>query len=836
MSNTVVRKTYLKILTTETQRKYLDHICNQVLFRAGQVVTEIVQKSCDVFDTRDGDKIDSFTNAVDEDFKELFNLTINAANSSRTIRDPFVNKKSKVGNKTEDKLALHCRKMLDNGKLPILSNSVESKLDHTAFKIAVGHLGSWHDCDNRTKKNYSTAANELDKLKDAVNDFSIKFEIDFISELNKWLESNKIHLSKKKLAKFDRFGWDTHRLPVDQLKEINEYKNYWQQTMQLKMAQQRLEDLRPRSALTLPGNKPRDIPLGDNAIAYSLKYENGCISTVSIKDMEFKVADTSYFKNLKIVTSNPSYKIYYNGKPVRTGQKSHFSTEDEARLWVEKQVIKPKSPHYGRDLRGYTYIKPDDIDKTSYDFSYIRGNKSNLPEDITAVLKETTLLKRGEEYYLGLCLNVQVPNLDDKTKAFVDYFYSEKADAKPLIGVNVMGIDLGITNLGYCTVASSTGKGNYDVKDSFLIGDIINKSFFNKMNNLLKKIKEVYKDINVLREKVPYGGIFGKENWQNFHSLPEWKECRDRVQSVINEFKEICRWEKRGIIGLKEQSMMIKLYKEFIGFLKSWTYLGSKPKEKGQRSVGFEKHQKHLENLKKDFRKKFACEVVRAARRHGVTIIAAEDLQHFKPDGERKSGDNERLMLWGKGEILKWLKHFAEQYGICVITVDPRMTSQTDPLTGLFAYRCYGSLYVEREGIIEELDADCAASENIAARVHHRQTNEPFLYVKSVGDGQYILEEPISDEKDGDEANKGKKMKSARLNKRFGRLPVLISNGKVSDEKPVGYPEGSSEILYLLGEEWVTRTKVHEYQNRIAARVKVLKGGVSEESQQPLVL
>ena len=187
------------------------------------------------------------------------------------------------------------------------------------------------------------------------------------------------------------------------------------------------------------------------------------------------------------------------------------------------------------------------------------------------------------------------------------------------------------------------------------------------------RIKNAFEAIDDLREKTKELAVFSPL-WFNYVM-----DVANRVKSIKKEMNQLRRFDihKARNQGVSyEQVKFIQLYKLYIGLLQKWTYFGTKPSDKGKTRKGFKIHYRRLDMLKLDFRKKVACEIVRKARMHGVSIIVAEDLQKFLPDQENKTSTNELLMLWGSGRFGKWLQHFAVQYGIIVHFINPEYTSQ----------------------------------------------------------------------------------------------------------------------------------------------------------------
>lgn len=636
---------------------------------------------------------------------------------------------------------------------------------------------------------------------------------------------------------FRRFSGTVSNYNFAELKDILDDHDAWFAAMKHKLSVDRLNLLRQTAALTLPGNSPRDIPLGDNTISFSLKQNADGTLVVSLCGKEIRLLPSNYFRNLKVRPAPTDWQVVDTTTGKAYGKKN-YPTEEKAREWVEKSCVNGTLSEKGRKPEEFTYRSKGG---SGYEFVYERGNKSPLDENVRAIVKELTIYERNAKFYFGIPLNVEVPDVREKANATLNYLAFKK-DNIPA-GCRIMGVDLGYTDLGYCALTEATGDGDYIVEDKFVIGkdgesetERQNRNLFKALKKFEKEIKRVHSILDELYAEASKlkAGEYQQRKWQGM-----WNPAKIEVDKLVAEFRQVScynlnkhesaikiqekyKLKENWVRGLKEQSLLIIVFNKYLSLLKRWSSLGKKPSAKGVKTNAFASYYQRLTRMKKDFRKKFACEIVREARLRRVDVLVIEDLKHFVPDAERNAGQNEKLMLWGKGEIKDWLKHFAEQYGIIVETINPRLTSQTDPQELTLGFRKYKDFYVIRDGEIVKMDADAAASENIAARIHSRGTNEPFLKVSPVQGMPGCYMPALKDQEENRDIKK--------LKCRFGTHKFIISNEKVVPcEKQVN-PTSEVTYLYFIDGKWVTGTEKAAYQKNIEEMVKKLKSSECETS------
>ncbi len=747
---TLIRKTYVMLVVDNDQKKYLNGLMSSIYKRAASIMTHLLswkKVGPNGYQHSLGGEILPLETASDEELDVLYQHIIDNDNSARIIRGPFALPPGK------------CKTGMKSEK--DLEQKLRKLLDEGKLPL---NLGEWEGTPGNDFVAFKIAVSSLKSWDDRnkVTEANYAKALEELNKntpdeagikaLNEWLDSNKLFLTKKVASKFKKFGWDTRiaNYPWEILRTVNSDASYWAKMFTWQVAKQRVFGLRPTSLCTLPelAVSEREIPYGVNYENFSLELAGDRLKFVLGK-REFQALRTLYFKDLKVIPA-----------------------------------------------------------KNSYVFKYRRGNNSTLDEQVEAVLKEITLYRKNGNYYVGLSLNLQVDGDNKNCRTVKDYYFFKRASLPN--GARIMAIDLGITNpASYVHV--STKKKGHEVIGSGIIGvdkefNFLHPKYVAKLKKFKASLSEAFAAITELH---PIKKVL--------HSQEEWSKLRYPISQMIEKLSKEMRQLRRGDLNVRnhgtshEQMQFILVYKNFVDLLKKWTYFGSKPAAKKERRKGFEKHIRRLENLKKDFRKKLACEIVREARRKGSDLIVIEDLEHFTPDSTKDSNLNELLMLWGSGQIGKWIEHFADQYNIGVLKVDPRMTSQIDPLTGKIGYRSKydkRKFFVKRGNKIEVIHADLAAAENIAKRVTNRML--PFVKAEKTQDGYVAW---CSD----DDNSRRRHV----LDLTFGSHKILFRDGQpeVLEEKP---SVGEEVYLYRMDDGWWPGEVKYAYLQQLA---KQCEGG-----------
>jgi IS605 OrfB family transposase len=95
----------------------------------------------------------------------------------------------------------------------------------------------------------------------------------------------------------------------------------------------------------------------------------------------------------------------------------------------------------------------------------------------------------------------------------------------------------------------------------------------------------------------------------------------------------------------------------------------------------------HYRNLCADRYKKAVASIFSFALHHGAHLVIFEDLKMLNPDSANERGVNTGLQNWNRGNIVRFAKMGAEDYGLRVVTVGAWWTSRLCSRCGAMGVR-----------------------------------------------------------------------------------------------------------------------------------------------------
>src|SRR5690606_32835536 len=150
------------------------------------------------------------------------------------------------------------------------------------------------------------------------------------------------------------------------------------------------------------------------------------------------------------------------------------------------------------------------------------------------------------------------------------------------------------------------------------------------------------------------------------------------------------------------QFVFLSYFKSLISAKKSFHYRGMPTTNKFAKRSGLESLNRYYASLKIDLQRKISQALVYEARLLGAHGIIVEELEDSKSVAKKSRRENELWALWSPLTMKNMIAHFCQQYGLMFCEVDPKLTSQYDPLTKKPGYRSKekkSDLYVNRDGI-----------------------------------------------------------------------------------------------------------------------------------------
>jgi IS605 OrfB family transposase len=611
----------------------------------------------------------------------------------------FTRKNPRTGacNEAEPGKAL-CRFLLQEQVLPFrFQTSLPRHFDYSAWEMATSHIRSWAEVNAATQENYAQEVKKLEVLQPLPTWVALYESWKASTGLGDSSElSREIVINERFVFKFKKFGFDVFYAAeaLRAARVINSDPNFWLKLFLWDVQRQRLERLRESACFCFPDidASTRAMSLGHNYVPYELAYDG---------------------RSFQLVT----HLLADSGTPVRV-------------------TLCGLDSAYFRDLEVTPSIHG------TYFFHYKRGNNSDLPESVEAVLKEPRICKTDRDFYLLLPLTL-TQSVQPAALTLASYHFKGQGDIK---GLRTLSVDLGIHPILSMVVSENLGSGKHRDLLSFAEGQAADAAYSSKIRILQRYMKAVG---NVIK----YYHFVGKNLYdrartcflRTFRHLGLGAEAFEMSRTDIRvlilrhlrECRQQYRFLRRPDLHRQRQCHLSQEMFEWIDLTRTWTsvcqrwhYLGLPPLAPFERRDGFEKVFRYYAHLKRDCVKKIAQRVVYLARKHLASAVLLEDLEFFRMSVAHDRFKNALLHVWSAASIRQWMEHFAQQYGLRVFLIDPRHSSQLDPLTGEFGYRDEDDksrLHVLRGDTLFTLDADQAAAANLARRFHSRYADVPVL-------------------------------------------------------------------------------------------------------------
>jgi IS605 OrfB family transposase len=785
------------------------------------------------------DRLGDYNEGHEEKLKSVFDA-VAAKGKTRDFLCPIFRKITKANaSNLSDIKALR-----QDGVLPFALNTTElTSTDHVndyaCWRSITSHIAGWKSNDARTKSAYSNLLKVVgENTPDEVG----------MGLLNELIDKFGSFITEKFLKKFTKFGFDIRSLGEEMAwaKSKESKVSIWKKLFRYQIAKTQLDRSRPMACLNLPDGTThtRQIPYGDCYVPFAISIDGNGEFFVSLgtkTPIKLKCMKTNHIRDVKITYETVASPTKQNPEKTR-----------EARV-----------------------------------FYFRRGNHSDK-QLVRAELAEIALQRNGDDYYIVLPLQIDIERNVNAVDLYNRRFEEPKLPYAPLAtNQTITCLDLGIDPLGAFGVWTIEGGRKIEIAKG-AIGGVVDSSYNRKIRELRSKMRKVGQIIDYLKvvqfgKEVPSRN---REKWKNaFRDLgvpviddflskslvfdhvenKPWKgkkwtltidsDVVDILRTFISEKKRECdrtyRELKRYDIypsrhcGVASETFGFAcLVKEHISLTKKWKFYGRPPLGKFELRAGFESETEYLKNLKKDSIKKNAHAFVNdGCLKYGSKTIVIENLD-FNRSGN--SSDNEFLALWSSNTLIKWINHFADQYGIVVATVNKWGTSQRDPVTGLWGFRpkdqkwhSYGNkkdLNVRRDGKIVTINSDIdAATENLlnvyldpTFHVYSMRVEE-IADPGSIGIGPGRAFKPVwKEELESEDSASSKKWKLSTIKHQLIRMynsyrVFILESGDVINVSADLFlsvkTKGEEQTFTREGVRWISRDQRDEIESQIREKM-----------------
>jgi len=246
---------------------------------------------------------------------------------------------------------------------------------------------------------------------------------------------------------------------------------------------------------------------------------------------------------------------------------------------------------------------------------------------------------------------------------------------------------------------------------------------------------------------------------------------------------------------------------------RSISYLGEDLQKNPELKIELKNLNEYGNNVKSDFLKQIASNIIKVAIEHKCDIVFIEKLG--KADS-RSRKLNEMFSFWSPKAIKKAIENAASWHGIPVVEVDPSCTSKVHYETNLFGHRIGNDLYYVEDQCLKKVDADINAAKQILVRGATRHGNISSINIKYLQAKIAELNSEANSEEDKEEIKQGGKRIQGFLWKKYGNI-TNITNQLTAAHKE---RESKFDYIYLHNDKWIAYEDRNEIKKDIEKRLE----------------
>ena len=460
--------------------------------------------------------------------------------------------------------------------------------------------------------------------------------------------------------------------------------------------------------------------------------------------------------------------------------------------------------------------------------------KHEVGDEIKGNLKSISLQRRKGDMYVKLAYTINHPKANERLAYFFRTADASQYDLSKLPDtITVGGIDLNIVN-PLCGVKAKITKGDFSGPiQSFQFGSgriispprVIISSSKDEQNlvdlrNKCKKIKAAikmykankFKDIPMSADMMEFlENTAMSDNCKAYCKIHEGKPQKTALliglamKYVKTKYRALkYKMRAQGHKNVADSIRLIEVMDQMASLTSSYERIHLKP---GESLPTKKKFDKKRANFKKYVVGTLAAAVAKEYKE--CNIVFVEDLEsNFDED----NNNNSLTRLFSPKMLIGGITQALENIGVQVVLTDKRGTSQTDPVTGKLGYRDISQkekLFVDRDGKLGYIHADCAASLNVLlCGINHNVRPYKFYVAKEKDD-------------ETEQENNGKRMKKfTNVKYRTNKLKLKVENHQIiHDENLKAKAKDRLYGYFYFREDRILTTQEHfEQRNALKDR------------------
>lgn len=390
---------------------------------------------------------------------------------------------------------------------------------------------------------------------------------------------------------------------------------------------------------------------------------------------------------------------------------------------------------------------------------------------LNGVCNNVAVYRRGDDVYLQVVLNTDVPYLGD-IAAWNKYLFAHRSVRTEAIQqqtMTIMAVNLGVTKLASFAVMDRTDgvikkvlSGEVDTVVSH--AETTALQLIDKINTIRRELRQSITDQREILSKCDGESKKVKAALQvtanimknEFNKLQRLFAFRGLPNNVWIRYVVLIRELRKALVSLSNaggvfyknrrttvsKEIADKLREDDLALAAQNTRLREAGLPEQQikeptQEVLFPTLLRQYNNFKDNLLKKLAYAIAMKAKHFGVSVVILDNLEYLSQSSSREPELNELLSLWSHRTLVTKITQALMIHGIACETVDSAYVSQRSPVTREFGYRQQTNrkkLWVRHNNEIVSIDADLAAAENLGYRYLSQYADLCTCRVVPVGD------------------------------------------------------------------------------------------------------
>ena len=333
--------------------------------------------------------------------------------------------------------------------------------------------------------------------------------------------------------------------------------------------------------------------------------------------------------------------------------------------------------------------------------------------------------KKGSGFYVSLPMT-HTAKYDEIAQALIKCYKSEPGTIQVDVPIGFRICSMGYNKYrpGCLRTWEYGGGGAWHLVDQVVIAGSEDVNLLNRIVKFGEEIKEAMpvvkwlgqlegnvthkRTIDRVSKIVPVDDLLDKDK---IKKLVLDKQCDTRKE--YNSIRHVFAHRRPALDLCAETLYFTEVEKLYKSYQVSIQRRGKPPTKIGEKVAGFENMDRRRRSRIKDFRQKFANEILQWSKKHNCQLLILEDIGSPSSGGKSHS-ENKTWQFLAWAEVLEKITQACENFDILRCLVSPNGTSRQNPITRQQMFRSKRLIYGQNNDIYD-CDVEVATT-NIALR------------------------------------------------------------------------------------------------------------------------